>query len=112
MDVMKPIARTAAVALFIGAMMSTPALAQQEAFSALRGIDAQALSPQEMDAIAGKLNAYDIAAALTALAATLAGSPTLQAADEKLAAYFVTNAVAINAAFLRYGILTPCQSCK
>jgi hypothetical protein len=112
MNLKKPIARTAAVAVLIGAMMSTPALAQgEEAFSALRGVDAQALSSQEMDAIAGKLNAYDIAAALTALVPKLAAFPKWQETDLKLAGYFYNNAEAINAQFLKFGILTPCRTC-
>jgi len=35
----------------------------------------------------------------------------LQAADLKLAEWFRTNAVAINAFFQKFGVLTPCQTC-
>jgi hypothetical protein len=60
-----------------------------------------------MQAITGELNAYDIAAALYAKAATLGAYPRLQAAVLKLADYFQTNAEAINALFMKYGIYTP-----
>ena len=100
---------TAAVALLGGAMLCSTALAapaDQSGFSAV-----QALSVNEMQAVSGELNAYDIAAALTAEAANLAKFPKLQADALKLAAYYQTNAVAINAAFQKFGLLTPCKSC-
>ena len=104
---------TAAVALVASAMLcSTMFAADQSGFSAIQGIGAETLSAQEMQAISGELNAYDIAAALTAEAAKLAKYPKLQAADLKLASWYQTNAVAINAAFQKFGVLTPCKSCK
>src|SRR6266513_5509548 len=55
-----------AAAMLSGALFAVPAFAQgpQGGFSALEGVDAQALSVEEMEAISGELNAYDIAAAL------------------------------------------------
>jgi len=101
----------AAAAILSGALLAAPAQAQSSAsFAALQGLDAQVLSPQEMDAIAGELNAYDIAAALYAKATGLAQYPKLQAAVVKLADYYLNNATAINAFFARLGILTPCQT--
>jgi hypothetical protein len=98
----------------VGVMMCLPAFAatpNQGGFAALKGIQAQALSAEEMNAISGELNAYDIAAALVAAAAKLDKFPRLQEATLKLAEYYRTNAEAINAAFMRLGIFTPCQSC-
>lgn len=111
MNLKKPLAFAATVTLVVGTMLSMPASAQYE-FSALQGVDAQPMSPQEMNAVAGKLNAYDIAAALTALAAQSANHPKLQAADLALASYIRTNATRINATLQKLGILTPCKSCK
>jgi len=104
----------AVVALLGSAMLCSAAFAgppEKSKFSAIQGVDAQALSPEEMQGVSGQFNAYDIAAALTAEAAKLSKYPALQASDLKLAAYFTTNAVAINAAFQKLGVLTPCQSC-
>jgi hypothetical protein len=111
---MRRFAGVAAIVL-LGSMMpwsvAVAGTAEQKEFSAMQGINAQALSAGEMHAIAGELNAYDIAAALTAEAANLAKYPRLQAADLKWAAWYQTNAVAINAAFQKFGLLTPCKSC-
>jgi hypothetical protein len=113
MNQKKQFALAAMGAVFVSAMLSTQALAKSEdGFSGLQGVEAQALSSQEMSAVSGKLNAYDIAAALTSAAAKLAHSPKLQAADLRLAAYFRTNAVAINALFQKYGVLTACRTCN
>ena len=110
---MRLLAITAAVALLGSSLVcSTAFAADQNQFSAIQGISAEPLSVGEMHAVSGQLNAYDIAAALTAEAAKLAKFPKLQADDLKLAAYFTTNAAAINAAFQKWGILTPCKSCK
>jgi hypothetical protein len=99
-------------ALLTFAMLSTPAMAERDnAFSALQGVEAQALSSQEMNAISGELNAFDIAAALIAKAATLDKFPRLQATVLKLADYYKTNADAINALFVKLHIFTPCQTC-
>ena len=101
------------IAVVMGLLFAVPAVAQspQGDFSALQGVEAQALSAEEMQAIAGQLNAYDIAAALTALAAKLDAYPRLQAATLKLAEYYSTNAEAINAFYAKIGVLTPCQTC-
>jgi hypothetical protein len=113
MSLKKLISLVATAAMLMGTMFSTPAMAQgSTGFSALQGVDAQALSVDEMQAITGELNAYDIAAALTAYAGTLAKYPRLQASVSKLALYYSTNAVAINAYFEKLGILTPCQTCS
>lgn len=103
----------AVASIFAGAMLlSAAAFAAPQSdngFAALRGLEVQTLSVEEMQAISGELNAYDIAAALTAAAADLAKFPRLQAAALKLAAFYTTNAVAINAAFAKFGILTSCK---
>jgi hypothetical protein len=90
------------------ALFAVPALAQnpQGGFSALQGVDAQALSVEEMQAVSGQLNALDIAAALTAKAATLGAFPRLQAAVLSLASYYLANADAINEAFKKLGVYT------
>jgi hypothetical protein len=106
---------TAAVALLSSSLLCSTAVAagaDKDAFSAVQGVNAQALSLDEMQATSGQLNAYDIAAALTAEATKLAKYPKLQAADLKLANWYQVNAVAINAEFQKLGILTPCKSCK
>jgi hypothetical protein len=97
-----------------GLILCLPAFtasSNQGRFSALQGVQAQALSAEEMQAISGELNAYDIAAALVAAAAKLDNFPKLQEATLKLADYYKTNAEAINAAFMKLGIFTPCRSC-
>ena len=98
----------ATAALLNVAVIATPALAQDAtAFSALQSIDAQALSQQEMSAVTGELNAFDIAAELQAYAGTLGKYPKLQAQVQKLAAAELANATQINAVFAKLGILTP-----
>ena len=99
-----------AAAMLSGVLFAVPAFAQgpQGGFSALEGVDAQALSVEEMEAISGELNAYDIAAALLGLAATLNGD--LAAKVTALANHFLANAVQINALFAKFNILTPCTS--
>ena len=97
-----------------GAMLFSVASAApptEGGFSALQGVDGQALSVEELKAISGELNAYDIAAALEAKAATLGAFPKLQAATLQLAAFYRTNAVQINAAFAKLGVLTACLTC-
>jgi hypothetical protein len=98
----------------VGLLVCLPAFtasSNQGQFSALQGIQAQALSTEEMKTISGELNAFDIAAALFAAAGKLDKFPKIQEATLKLANYYVTNAAAINAAFMKLGIFTPCQSC-
>ena len=96
----------------VAAVLSGPAMAGEEKFSALRGVEAQALSVEEMRAITGQVNALDIAAALFAEAATLRRFPRLQDSTLRLANYYKANAVQLNATFEQLGILTPCATCK
>jgi hypothetical protein len=100
-------------AMLSGALVSFPAIAQnaQDGFSALQGVDARALSADEMQAISGKLNAYDMAANREELAAKLDAYPRLQALVLRRADFILTHAEEINAAFARLGILTACRSC-
>jgi len=102
-----------AAAALSGAMFSFPAIAQgpQDQFSALQGTAAQALSADEMQAVSGKLNAYDMAANREAVAAHLDAYPLLQALVLRRADFILNNAEAINAAFAKLGILTDCLSC-
>jgi len=114
MKLTKAISSMFAAVMLGGLMLLAPAFAAPQndsSFSALQGVEAQALSVEEMQAISGELNAFDIAAALTTLAGTLGAHPRLQAAVERLAAYYSTNAVAINAALAKFGVLTPFKSC-
>jgi len=94
-------------------LLSLPAFAApqnpQGDFSALQGMQAQALTAEEMQAITGELNALNIAAALNDLAGQLAaaGRPILAAKTAALAKYYLDNAPAINAFFDKLGVLTP-----
>jgi hypothetical protein len=101
-------------AMLSGMLFAVPAVAQNPSggFSALHGVEAQALSAEEMQAITGQLNAYDIAAALVQAAAKLDKFPRLQAATLKLAEFYATNAEQINALYDKLGVLTTCQTCK
>jgi len=101
-------------ALAVAAMLSGPALAQSEQgeFSALQGLEAQALSVEEMQSISGQLNAFDMAANREAVAAQLDAFPRLQALVLRRADFIRNHAAEINAAFAKLGILTPCQSCQ
>lgn len=100
----------AAIALG-AAVSSAPVMAAENTqFSALQGVEAQTLSVEEMQAISGELNAYDVAAFLFAQAERYAKFPRLAEALTNLANYTLTNAERINAAFARLGILTPCMS--
>ena len=113
MNQKKSKAFAAAGALLAGMLLSTASLAHdQRSFSALQGVEAEAMSPQDMGAVTGRLNAYDIAYALTAEATKLSLYPKLQADDLKLASYVLANAVAINAVFEKFGVLTPCKTCR
>lgn len=101
-----------AAALLAAALVSSPATAnteQESAFAALQNVQAQSLTPAEMQAIAGELNAADIAATLTARATKYAAYPKLAAYFNALAAYYYTlaNAHAINAKLVRLGVYTP-----
>jgi hypothetical protein len=99
-----------AAVMLSGALSAVPAFAQgpQGGFSALETVDAQAMSVEEMQAISGQFNAYDIAAALFQKAATLNGDLAVKATA--LANYVLSNAVQINAAFAKYHALTTCRS--
>jgi len=103
------IASVAVAALLSGAALS--ASAANNGFAALQGVEAQTLSVEEMQAISGQLNAYDIAAGLTARAANQGEYPRLQAATLKLAQYYLDNAATINARYEKLGVLTPCKTC-
>lgn len=102
--------------IFVAAILSllcvVPALAQspRSEFSALQGVNVQALSAEEMSATAGRLNAYDTAAGLYALAASVT-NPKLQASITARADALVANAETINAFYAKLGVLTTCQSC-
>ena len=95
-------------AMLSGMLFAVPAVAQNPngGFSAMEGVEAQALSVEEMQAVAGQLNAYDIGAALLAKAATLDAFPRLQAATISLANYYLTNAEQINNVFKKLGVYT------
>ena len=109
--------RKVIASLATAAMLSVPAFAApqdpQGGFSSLQGIEAQALTAAEMQAISGALNAFDIAAALNARAETLSanGHPVLAAIATKLANYYTTNAEAINARYVKLGVFTECKTC-
>jgi anthranilate phosphoribosyltransferase len=99
-----------AAALLAAALVSAPATANtgpDPAFSALQNVEAQSLTPAEMQAIAGELNAAEIAAALSALAVKYAAFPKLSAFYSALAAYTLANASTINAKLMRLGLYTP-----
>ena len=71
-----------AAALLAAALVSAPATAntaQEPAFAALQNVETQSLTAAEMQAIAGELNAAEIAAALSAVAAKLAAFPKIAA---------------------------------
>jgi hypothetical protein len=109
MRLSKQISRIGAAAMLSAALLGAPAIASDDQrFSALNGVEAQALSVEEMQAISGELNAYDIAASLFALATKYAAYPRLSAFYTKLANETLANAVQLNAFFARVGILTPC----
>jgi hypothetical protein len=113
MKLKRAIVANAAAAMLGGAMLFSPAFAaapDPSGFSALQGVDVQALSVDEMKAITGELNAFDIAAALgaQALAAT---DPNVAKALADLSLQVFSNAEAINAIFSKFHILTPCKVC-
>ena len=99
-----------AAALLAAALVSSPATANtgpDPAFAALQNVETQSLTAAEMQAIAGELNATEIATALTALAVRYAAFPRLSAFYSALAAYVLANSVTINAQLLRFGLFTP-----
>jgi hypothetical protein len=108
MNTKKTLIRLFAAALLGASMLagSSFATSNDSDFAALQGVSAQPLSVEEMQAISGELNAFDIAAALLAQAAT-ATNPRVAAALTALATYTLTNAVNINKVFAKFHILTP-----
>lgn len=105
-------AKLAAVAAAV-ALSATLAAAPASAssFKSLEGVEVEQMSAEELAAITGELNAYDIAAALYALSAKYATTaPRLSASLKRLADATLANAVNINLAFAKYGILTPCTT--
>ena len=113
MKLKRAIVSHATAAMLGGAMLFSPAFAaapNPSGFSALEGVEVQALSVEEMKAITGELNAYDIASALgaQALAAT---NPRVAKALTDLSLNVFRNAEAINAVFLKLNILTLCKVC-
>jgi hypothetical protein len=113
MKLKRAIVANAAAAMLGSAMLFPPAFAaapDPSGFSALQGVEVHALSVDEMKAITGELNAYDIAAALgaQALAAT---NPRVAKALADLSLQVFNNAVEINAVFSKLNILTPCKVC-
>jgi hypothetical protein len=109
MQIKKVIASVATAMLLSLSAFAAPQ--NDTSFSALQGVEAQALSVQEMQAITGELNAIDIGNALLAYAATLPDG-RFKTAVTSLGNYYLANAGAINAAFAKLGILTPCKTCQ
>ena len=113
MKLKRAIVANAAAAMLGGAMLFSPAFAaapNPSGFSALEGVEVHPLSVDEMKAITGELNAFDIAAALgaQALAAT---NPRVARALADLSLRTFGNAEQINAVFAKLNILTPCKVC-
>lgn len=107
MSLKKLVSLVATTAMLMGTVLSTPAVAQgNSGFSALQGVDAQALSVDEMQAITGELNAAQIAGALLARASSTTNLG-LKAYLTKLANYTLANADSINAALKKLGLYTP-----
>ncbi len=99
-----------AAALALSATLAT-APASASSFKSLEGVQVEQMSAEELAAVTGELNAYDIAASLYALSAKYATSaPRLSASLKKLADATLANAVTINATFAKYGVLTPCTT--
>lgn len=106
MSLKKLISLVATAAMLMGTMLSTPAVAQgSTGFSALQGVDAQALTVDELQAITGELNAAQIAADLLARANSTT-NPVLKAYLIKLANYTLANAAKIDAALVKLGLYT------
>lgn len=113
MKVISKVQLLCAGALVGGALLAGPVAAKESvpsAFSAMQGVAAETLSIEEMQAISGELNAYDIAAFLFDQADRYARFPRLAAFYTRAAEQTLANAVQINLAFARLNILTPCTS--
>lgn len=113
MKLTRAISSMFAAVILGGLTLFAPALAAPQndsSFSALQGVEAQALTAEEMRAISGELNAYDIAAAIGAQALA-AANPRVAKALADLSLYFLRNAEKINASFQRLHILTDCKVC-
>ena len=103
------LAAVAAAVALSATLAAAPASASS--FKSLEGVQVEQMSAEELSAITGELNAYDIAASLLALAAKYTTSaPRLAASLTKLANATLANATTINAAFAKYGVLTPCTT--
>ena len=74
-------------------------------FTALGNVEAQSLSQQEMQAIAGELNAGQISATLSLWAAKTTNA-CLSTALTNLASAVTANAPQINAALMKVGLYT------
>jgi hypothetical protein len=97
----------ATVAVLGGATLSAPAMAGDDQYSALRAIEAQALSIEEMEQIAGQINAVEIGHALTALAGRLPAGSVAQQKVLALANLYYTNAAIIDAVLKALRLYTP-----
>ncbi len=107
MSLKKLVSLVATAAMLMGTMFSTPAVAQgSTGFSALQGVDAQALSVDELQAITGELNAAQIAGALLARASSTTNL-ALKAYLMKLYDYTLKNAATIDATLKKLGLYTP-----
>ncbi len=103
MGIRKHVLCVAAAGLMAGsAFAATPG---ESSFGALQNVEALALSQQEMQAIAGQLNALDIGNELLAAAAT-ATHPLVKAALTRLGNWYLANADSINALYMKWGIYT------
>jgi len=97
----------AAAALAVSATLAI-APATASTMTSLEGVEAQEMSVEELQAVTGELNAYDIAAGLTALSVKYATTaPKLSAYFASLAAKTLANADKLNAAFKKLGVYTP-----
>jgi hypothetical protein len=89
-------------------LMAGPAFAAtagESTFTALQNVEAQGLSQDEMQAIAGQLNAIDIGNDLLAAAAK-ATNPLVKGALTKLGNWYLANADSLNALFMKWGVYT------
>lgn len=99
-----------AAAVAVSATLAA-APASATSFKSLEGVEAQEMSAEELAAITGELNAYDIAASLLALSEKYATSaPRLSASLAKLAQSTLDNALRINIAFKKLGVYTECTT--
>jgi hypothetical protein len=76
-------------------------------FAALRNVEAQSLTVQEMQATAGELNAAQIVLALTALSKNSSVSVQVQTAAASLAVIVNKKQVLVNAVLVKLKLYTP-----